>query len=319
MMQWISLITSLPTENATARMRAWRAIKATGSAALRDGVYLLPERPACRHAFAAIAADVQAAGGTALLMGAIPPDGVPFEPLFDRSDAYAELLTGITSVRAALDPSAPTAGLKHATKLSKAFDALSVIDYFPGEPRRQAEQALREFETAARALAAPGEPTTTQGPIPLRDPAIYQGRIWATRKRPWVDRLASAWLIRRHIDPKATFLWLDAPAQCPQAALGFDFDGAAFTHVSARVTFEVLLASFGITEPALTHLGAIVHFLDVGGIQPPEAAGIEAVLSGLRSALSDDDQLLAAACNVFDGLLTHFQHGPIPPGSKTPP
>ncbi|SEA52344.1 chromate resistance protein ChrB domain-containing protein [Acidovorax soli] len=307
---WITLITSLPTENATARMRAWRAIKATGSASLRDGVYLLPDRPACREAFEAIAADVQGSGGTALVLGASPSDAAEFEKLFDRSEAYAELLAGIADARLALDPEEPAAALKQSAKLAKAFDALSAIDYFPGEPRRQAEQALREFEAAARELASPGEPTASQGAIALLDPKDYKGRTWATRKRPWVDRLASAWLIRRRIDAKAKFLWLDAPSKCPKSALGFDFDGAAFTHVGARVTFEVLIASFGLDDAAMGRIGAIVHFLDVGGIQPPEAAGLEAVLSGLRSTFEDDDKLLAAAFGVFDGLLAHFQQDP---------
>lgn len=87
MTPWISLITSLPTENATARMRSWRVIKATGSAPLRDGVYLLPDRPACRGAFEAIAADVRDSGGTALVLGASPSVLSDFERLFDRSEA----------------------------------------------------------------------------------------------------------------------------------------------------------------------------------------------------------------------------------------
>lgn len=310
MSQWITLITSLPTENATARMRAWRAIKATGAAALRDGAYLLPERTACREAFEAIAADVQASGGTAIAMGSSPPPGMDFEALFDRSEAYAELLSGIAQARAGLSPDEPEAGVKLAAKLAKAFQALEAIDFFPGESKRQAQEALLELEAAARELASPGEPSAAQGPIPELDAKAFKGRTWATRKRPWVDRLASAWLIRRRIDPKAKFLWLDSPSKCPKSALGFDFDGAAFTHVGARVTFEVLLASFRLEEQELARLGSIVHFLDVGGIQPPEAAGLEAVLSGLRSTILDDDKLLAAAFGVFDGLLAHFNQEP---------
>ncbi|MEN9985221.1 MAG: hypothetical protein RI925_723, partial [Pseudomonadota bacterium] len=103
--------------------------------------------------------------------------------------------------------------------------------------------------------------------------------------------------------------WLASPADCPAEALGFDFDGATFTHVGSRVTFEVLTASFGLEPPALTRLGLLVHFLDVGGIQPPEAAGIESVLAGMRDSLTDDDQLLAAASSVFDGLLASFDKG----------
>ncbi|MBK7591503.1 MAG: chromate resistance protein [Betaproteobacteria bacterium] len=85
--------------------------------------------------------------------------------------------------------------------------------------------------------------------------------MWATRKRPWIDRLASAWLISRHIDPKAQFVWLEKPEDCRPYMLGFDFNGAAFTHVGRRVTFETLLESFGLDgDPALRRMAAIVHY-----------------------------------------------------------
>lgn len=152
-----------------------------------------------------------------------------------------------------------------------------------------------------------GEPGTGSGEIRRLATADFQGLTWATRRHLWVDRMASAWLIRRFIDRKAKFLWLDNPKKCPKSALGFDFDGAAFTHVGSRVTFEVLAASFGLDDdPALAKIGAMVHFLDVGGVPVPEAAGIEAVLRGLRAAAADDDKLLGEARRVFDGLYTNF-------------
>jgi hypothetical protein len=122
-----------------------------------------------------------------------------------------------------------------------------------------------------------------------------------------VDRLASAWLIRRFIDPQARFLWLASPADCPKRAVGFDFDGATFTHVGARVTFETLLAAFDLETSSLQRLGMIVHALDAGGIRPPEAAGVERVLAGMREAIDDDDQLLQAAAGVFEGLYFAFE------------
>ena len=120
--------------------------------------------------------------------------------------------------------------------------------------------------------------------------------------------MASAWLIRRFIDKRAKFLWLDNPVKCPKSAIGFDFDGAAFTHVGGLVSFEVLAVSFGLdSDPAIVRIAAIVHFLDVGGITVAEAAGIEAVLAGARTAAVNDDKLLAEACRVFDNLYRNFQ------------
>jgi hypothetical protein len=152
-----------------------------------------------------------------------------------------------------------------------------------------------------------GEPAARRAAgIAALDRARFQGRRWATRQRPWVDRLACAWLIRRFIDDKARFVWLADPAgstPAPRGALGFDYDGARFTHVGTRVTFEVIAASFGLdADPRLLRIAQSVHYLDVGGIPSPEAAGLGAVLAGLHEVHTDDDALAAAAALVFDAL-----------------
>jgi hypothetical protein len=96
------------------------------------------------------------------------------------------------------------------------------------------------------------------------------------------------------------------PQTVPAEVLGFDFDGARFSHTPNLVTFEVLAACFGLRQPALVRLGALIHSLDVGGVRPPEAVGVESVLAGLHASLPDDDALFMAACAVLDGLLSHF-------------
>jgi len=307
MKNWIALITSLPTENATARMRAWRTLKGSGAAVMRDGVYLMPERDVCRSTLESVAAEIISAEGSALVLRLEEPDGADFPRLFDRSVDYAVLLADIASVRQGLEPKSAADAVKQARKLRKAFSNLAAIDFFPGEARNQVEVALKELEQKATWALSPDEPHPVEEAISRLDIQQYQGRTWATRRRPWVDRLASAWLIQRLIDPEARLLWLAAPVDCPADALGFDFDGATFTHVGARVTFEVLLASFGLETPALQRLGALVHFLDVGGVQPPESIGIESALAGLRDTVLDDDQLLTLAGSLFDGLLASFQ------------
>jgi hypothetical protein len=290
-------------------MRAWRTLKGSGAAVLRDGVYLMPERDTCQATLDTIASDVLSAEGTALVLHLEEPEGANFSKLFDRSEDYAELLGDIVTVRDSLsvDTATATAALKQARKLRKAFTALSTIDFFPGEARKQAAMALQALEQKANWALSPDEPHPVEESIFHLDIQQYHGRIWATRRRPWVDRLASAWLIQRFVDPEAKLLWLAAPSDCPADALGFDFDGATFTHAGARVTFEVLLARFALETPALQRLGVLVHFLDVGGVQPPEAIGIESALAGLRDTVLDDDQLLTLAGGLFDGLLASFQ------------
>lgn len=306
-MKWLLLILSLPTENAAARMRVWRALKACGAAVLRDGVYVLPLSSGHEASLNGIADDLRQSEGSAHLLSTASDDR-HFPALFDRSTEFGSLLGDISEAgKRLLAEQAPEA-VKQARKLRKSFDQLAAIDFFPGEAQRQTQQALEEFERRALQLLSPDEPRPAMRSIALLDRKDYQRRQWATRARPWVDRMASAWLIRRFIDPEARFLWLKTPSDCPKKALGFDFDGATFSHVGARVTFETLLASFGLETPALLRLGLLVHSLDVGGVQPPEAAGVERVLAGMREAITDDDQLMQVSAGVFEGLLTAFQN-----------
>jgi hypothetical protein len=245
-----------------------------------------------------MAAEVISAGGSAeiLEVSATDEQTLRFQALFDRSAEYGALLA---TIRSALDKPDP----KRAESLRRRFEAIAAIDFFPGEAQRQVADALAELATAAS-----GEPQGGSGELRRLKTADYQGRTWATRRHLWVDRMASAWLIRRCIDRRARFLWLDNPKKCPKSAVGFDFDGAAFTHVDGRVTFEVLAASFGLEDdPAIARIGAIVHCLDVGGVPVPEAPGIEAVLAGLRDAAADDDKLLTEAGRIFNGLYTHYR------------
>jgi hypothetical protein len=319
MKSWLTLVTSLPTENATVRQRVWRALKSSGAAVLRDGVYLLPLQPKHRTALEAIAREVRNNNGSAWVLQLKEPDEGDFEALFDRSNDYAALLNEAATLVARLAVKNAAATLKQAGKLQKTFAALADIDFFSGAARQQTGTSLQELAARCNRILMPDEPHAGKGRIPIRSLKHYQGKTWATRQRPWVDRLASAWLIQRFIDPAARFKWLQHPADCPAKAVGFDFDGASFTHIGNSVTFEVLMASFTLEQPALQRLAALVHYLDVGGVQPAEAAGLESILGGLRSQITDDDQLLAQSCGIFDGLYAAFSTTPASakkPGAK---
>ncbi len=304
---WIALVISLPGQRATPRMRIWRALKALGAAVVRDGVYLLPATDTGKNALAEQAHDVQQSGGSAYLVNWDVPDAqenARLIALFDRSADYAHLFTALEELKGRLTDDDATPAIQRALRQCRRdFAAIAAIDHFPGPAKRHAEQVLREIEAAVAALGSPHEPQARAGDITRLARADYQDRLWATRARPWVDRMASAWLIKRFIDPKARFLWLREPGDCPPQAIGFDFDGATFTHVGARVTFEVLLASFDLEDDgALARIATIVHQLDVGGIAPSETAGVEALLRGARHRYTDDDALLAQAQAIFDCL-----------------
>jgi hypothetical protein len=303
---WLMLINSVSGENKTARMRIWRALKSSGAGALRDGVYVLPNSKSARAVFHEQAEEVVAAGGAAHIVPFATADADQqheFTRLFDRSADYAELFARLASLKAGMAKLDEVEARRQAAALRRDVAALSAIDFFPGPARSQIEDALADAEAALNARFSPDEPHAAEGAIPKRERARYRGRIWATRRHLWIDRVASAWLIRRFIDPKAKFLWLKKPGDCPKTAVGFDFDRAEFTHVGARVTFEVLAASFGLDgDRAIARLGALVHCLDIGGVPVPEAAGFAAIMAGARAQQTDDDKLLRSMSTVLDAL-----------------
>lgn len=306
---WILLIVSLPTSGATVRMRIWRALKTLGCAALRDGAYLLPAGEEQVAQLRELADETTQEEGQAWLLSvrAEGNDAAAFRALFDRSADYAGLLATLSEARKSLSGQDETELNRLLKRHGRTYEAIRRIDFFPNEASARAAAQWRDFAGAVETLLSPGEPQPTRGSIPRRDRAQYQGRVWATRRHLWVDRVASAWLIQRFIDPHARFLWLESVSDCPADALGFDFDGATFTHVGNCVSFEVLLASFGLDDNrGLGRLAAMVHALDIGGPAVPEASGFEAVLAGARERLPDDDALLAEIGLVLDSLYAHF-------------
>lgn len=307
---WSLLVLTLPTENATARMRFWRTLKAKGCAVLRDGIYLLPYTEEREQMLRELAAAIADSGGTAHLLRAPSLDAAQdeeFRTLFDRGEDHAAFMRTLKDARKTVSGQSAADLTKLLRKLRKDYEGIVAIDYFPGDASTRAEAAWQDFIGLVDTVLSPGEPHSAEMPIRSLSVDDYQGRTWATRRHMWVDRVASAWLIRRFIDRDARFIWLASPGACPASALGFDFDGAAFTHVGERVTFEVLLASFGLDkDPALLRLGEMVHALDVGGAPVPEAIGFEAVMAGARERAADDDQLLDEMGCVLDSLYTHF-------------
>jgi hypothetical protein len=118
-----------------------------------------------------------------------------------------------------------------------------------------------------------------------------------------VDRLATAWLVKRFVDKAPKFIWLDDPKTCPAKALGYDFDGARFTHVGDKVTFEVVATSFSLDDdPGIKGVGQLVRYIDIGGIPVEEAPGFELLVRGLQAQQKADDALLTAALPLFDTL-----------------
>lgn len=305
---WSTLFVTLPTQPKAIRLRVWRALKTMGCPSIRDGVYLLPESHA--GLFDPLIAEVRAHGGQALVLQMSTNDEAmrtEVLALFDRSKIYGEWHSEVQALTGLLPALDETEASRHCRALAEALQGLRRIDYYPGPAAEQAQAELDALRLALETRFSSGEPKAHPfHGIGRLDACKFQGKRWATRVRPWVDRLACSWLIRRFIDSEASFIWLADPTGAtppPPGALGFDFDGARFTHVGSRVSFEVLAASFGLdADQRIQRISRVVHFLDVGGIPMPEAAGLQLVLAGLREVHIDDDALALAAALVFDAL-----------------
>ena len=298
------LVSSPPSQSTAARMRIWRSLKSNGAATLRDGVYLLPAIHA--EKFDTVIDDHFNENGHAYIFHAEAPAHLDLGQLFDRSGEYEELRTEISQIQSKLEESKKKEYLKQIRKLRKSINSLVEIDFFPNIQQSKTLNELTRLEHAIARLGEDDEPNNFEQQIKVLFKQDFQNKIWATRKRPWVDRLASAWIIQKFVDPQAEFIWLEHPDDCPKDALGFDFDHAKFTHINNLVTYEVLMHSFKLQNPALNKIAEIVHFLDVGGNEPAEALGIEKILQGLRSTISNDDQLLQLSNHIFDGLYADF-------------
>jgi hypothetical protein len=307
---WLLLITNLPGHNPNLRMRTWRALKAAGAGLLRDGAYLLPLSDRARELFGEQAGDIRDAGGLAHLVifqAESDEQRLELQKLFDRASDFGEAIGRLEEFKRGLRKLTEPEARQRLAGINREAATIAARDFFPGEPRRQMDGALADAEMAVNARFAPDEPHSAHRKITVRNPKDYRARTWATRERLWIDRVACAWLIRRYIDPDAKFLWLKQIKDCPKRALGFDFDGAEFTHVDSRVTFEVLLASFGLEQDAgLVRLGSLVHHLDVGGIPVAEAAGFATIMAGARTLQPDDDALLKAMTPVLDSLYAGY-------------
>ncbi|MGZ5165252.1 MAG: chromate resistance protein ChrB domain-containing protein [Burkholderiales bacterium] len=305
-----ALLLSLPTRSSTMRMRAWRTLKNAGCGVLRDGVYVLPSGVPQVAALAELEATVQSAGGFAMTVEvsvATPAQLQRIRKLFDRSREYGALVQKMNTGKTVLRRLGKRKAETMVGRLRRSFEELAAIDFYPNHANVQAKEVLTGLEQELRDLFADGEPRSSKARVRRLDAAKYAGRTWATRKRPWVDRLACAWLIKRFIDKHAKFVWIDHPRNCPKRAIGFDFDGAEFTHTGDRVTYEVLLASFGLAQDsALASIGTAVHFLDIGGIPVPDAKGLETVLKGIRENARSDDEMVREASRIFDLLYSAY-------------
>jgi hypothetical protein len=305
---WLVTVAQLPTEDPAARMRVLRTLESLGAGVLREGAYVLPDTPANRQSLDALADYIGKGGGTAHLLrvaASSQAQNEAFKRLFDRSARYDNLVKIVESLRVGFGHSDPSAIARVLLKQRRDFEAISALDFFPTPAKARAQQAIADADQAIRKLYF------SQAPTYIGPGEKLHGRTWATRKPLWADRLASAWLVRRFVDPEAKMLWLEQTQEPAQGAIGFGFDGAHFANSATRVTYEEIVAQLQLaTNSALTKIGSIVHFLEARGTPVPEAAGVQTLLQGAVRRAQNEDELLAEAEKTFDLLYEAYFEPP---------
>lgn len=307
-MRWLVLSYSLPSKpSSSSRVTLWRRLQRLGALPI-TGAYVLPERPECLESFAWLAQEIRAAEGEALVMNVERFEGLGEKELVERfnearAEAYADLRSDIEMFAQALeqDPEKENNGppLKTLDKLRRRFAELKRADFFGSPAGRQVMTKLTDLEHTL----SPSTAETAQ--VASVDRADYQGRTWVTRPRPHVDRLASAWLIKRFIDPEAQILYRQS---AQKDEVSFDMDGAVFGHVGSLCTFETLVSAFALEDKALVPLAQIVHEMDLRDERyvRSEVAGLDALLDGWLALGLSDEELEARGQQLFSGLYATF-------------
>ena len=309
-MRWLTLLIGLPASPTRHRVAAWRKLRRMGAVNLRGAAWLLPETPETTELFQWLVQDIRSVKGEALLLHVDQIEPLTEEQLrtlFDQARAaeYQPILRGCRDVGAQLDRhrAAPHTGLDAITKkaegLKRELDRVRAIDYFDS---KAGEGAGAAWDTLAKRLATAesrGAPARRRRKIDL-PPA---GSTWVTRPRPHIDRIASAWLIKRFIDPQAKFLFAD-PADAAKKGVPFDILGADFGHQGEDCTFETLLKRSGLRDRRLQAMAEIVHEADLhdGKFARTETSGVDLALRGLATTIHEDHELLDRGMGVFDGL-----------------
>ena len=316
--RWLLFIHQLPSHPSNLRVTTWRRLQQIGAIPLKQAVYALPDTPDAREDFEWLKTEVKAAGGDASVFAADNVDAWSDDALVEefrraRQGLYEELGR---DVEQALERAASARRPKgtRAPAVRRLLDifrerlvAAEKIDFFGSAGRDRVLTLVRQLEDQIVGTARQPAPSE-QGDHSERR-ASFQGRVWITRPRPGVDRMASAWLIRLFIDRQARFGFAADRESVPDHGVPFDMFGVEFSHQGDGCTFETLCSVFGIARPALSRIAAIVHDLDLtdGRFGAPECSTVGAMIEGLQLAYQNDDALLEQGMTLFDSLYRSFE------------
>jgi hypothetical protein len=307
---WLILVHQLPPRPSNLRVRVWRRLQQVGAVVLRNSLYVLPSNDETREDFNWVREEIVASGGQASVLEAAAIDGYTDTELVQqfrsaRNDDYQRFAVDARAASARF--SRVRGRVKHAAydrelrRLRERLTAITGRDYFDAPGRRDAEQILAGIEAARN-----GSGADSHAPILKR--RDYRGITWVTRPRPGIDRLASAWLIRRFIAPDARFAFAPPNGAAGARRVPFDMPDVEFGHHGAHCTFETLMHRFGISDAAVVAVSRVVHDLDLreNRYAMPECAAMGRLVDGLRATYSDDGELLEHGMVTLEALYRSF-------------
>jgi hypothetical protein len=300
---WLLLLYSLPAHRNTERVAVWRRFKKIGALQIATSTYLVPDKPVHYEQFQWLTKQIRDAGGEATLVRVREIEGLSNEKLVERFNKVREkdyvVLT--KALRTLIGRGKKTAAQDFADEVERVrrrFREVRQVDFFNSPHAQDVELLLAKLERAAPA----------KGALAKVDPKIYRRRTWLTRPRPEIDRVGSAWLIRKFVDPAAKFIFART-VSAKSDAVSFDMVEAEFSHHGEDCTFETLTKRFGIRENAVRKIGEMIHDadLDDAKFQRTECVGIDRILKGWAKEGLSDKQLLEQGFRCFDGLSSFLQ------------
>jgi hypothetical protein len=299
---WLLLLFSLPTSRNTERVAVWRRLKKVGAVQFKTSTYLLPDEPAQYEQFQWLAQQIRDYGGDSTLVRAQEIEGLTREKVVSvfnaaRDQDYATLRKSLQTFIARQRKSDESAAATELERFTRQFRELRQIDFFDSARGHEVAMLLRRAEGPRRSLK-----------LRTLDAKQYRGKTWLTRPRPEIDRVGSAWLISKFIDPKAKFVFAPSAQSVPDA-IPFDMLDAEFSHHGNCCTFETLTKRFSIADKAVTKIGEMIHDadLDDARFQLVECVGIDRVLKGWAKEGLPDDEILRRGFECFDALYAFLQ------------
>jgi hypothetical protein len=305
---WLFLLFNLPAKQSSDRVKFWRRLKKFGTIQLKNSTYVLPDEPVHYERFQWIAKEIVDSGGEATLVRVKDIEGMPYAAvvaLFNdaRSRDYDELVEPLnllikdTKTR----KKSPEAFSNQLQKLRQRFQEIRDIDYFESS---RGEDLHRLFQKA-ESFGSPRKHPETKNRLRMED---YRSKLWITRPRPEIDRVGSAWLIRKFIDPAAKFVFANSSSETPQA-IPYDMFEVEFSHHGDCCTFETLIERFGIRDRAVRRLAELIHDADLEDdkFHRLEGFGVEQIFKGLAKQGLTDHEILSKGFECFEALYAQFK------------